>query len=160
MIVATTSNLYADTYTDVDTATAFLSKMGYEVTVTEALLYRAMNYLKWLQYKGYQVSSSQPLPFPRNYVYLNDWNVATAEQTLEIIAEVQSWIVYYVEIEGIDPDSGVSELGNIIREKVDVIDTQYSDNNNTDKVYSLKHMPLVMNSLNMLIESNTRLERA
>lgn len=63
----------ANSYISVVNAQTWVTARGYSVTVTEALLLKAMDYLESLrdQYQGIKSDSEQALQFPRAGVYVD-----------------------------------------------------------------------------------------
>jgi hypothetical protein len=71
----------ANSYVSVSDAQAYATARGIVVTVTEALLLKAIDYLESLraEYQGIKTDGSQSLQWPRSGVYLDGYEVGEDE---------------------------------------------------------------------------------
>lgn len=95
---------------------------------TAVLLIKAMDFLEVQQYKGYKTDANQVLQFPR--VISSDYDYLTVPTDIKTAQLVAALLI----------DSGESLLPTLgktaIREKVDVLEVQYSDRASDTKVFS------------------------
>jgi hypothetical protein len=78
----------ANSYISVVNAQTWVTARGLGVTVTEALLLRAMDYLesKRAEYQGYKTDSDQALQWPRDDVYLDGAEIESDVIPQELIS--------------------------------------------------------------------------
>ena len=92
------------------------------------LLVRALDYLESLDYKGSRTDSEQPLAWPRDGVFIDGVELADDSVPQGI---VNAQIVAAVAIDGgLDPLRPAER--EIKREKVDVIEVEYSSDSSAD----------------------------
>ena len=135
----------ANSYTDAAGAMAFLTDRGIDVgtdtAVIEGLLLRAMDAINALSLKGTKTSAStQPLPMPRTGIIDADGETVGDNTIPAAFAQAQSWMISYLN-DGIDP--GAAPLDGVVREKVDVLEIEYTDKVAASKAYSIRDMPHV-----------------
>lgn len=121
----------ANSYASVAEARAYATARGVTLPVgdpaVEVLMIRAMDWLESLraQYPGTKVSATQPLQFPRVGVYVDGFLVAETEIPA-ILKSAQCQVAVDLN-DGIDPLATYTAEPAVIREKVDVLETQYSE---------------------------------
>lgn len=129
--------LNSDSYVTVTEARSFASKRGVTLpaddNALETLLTQAMDYLEALTYKGTMYKDTQSLKFPRENVYsksrrkfypTNVVPVNLKNAQIQLAIEAQ-------ELGDLTPTSGNQE---IVKEKVDVIETEYAKRGTTSNL--------------------------
>lgn len=133
IIVEDGSNIpNANSYVTVAELDAFAALRGYTLPTTEAdkevLLVKGTDYTESFRarFQGTKTFSDQSLQFPRTGVYIDGYplNSQTIPQDLKN-AQMQAAIETSLSGGDIQPNTGK----NIKREKVDVIEVEYQDNN-------------------------------
>lgn len=133
IIVEDGSNIpNANSYVTVAELDSFASLRGYTLPTTETdkevLLIKGTDYTESFRarYQGYKTYPDQSIQFPRNQVYIDGYPVAnnTIPQDLKN-AQMQAAIETSLSGGDIQPNTGK----NIKKEKVDVIEVEYQDNN-------------------------------
>lgn len=138
----------ADSYISVADAQTFIDARGLSVTITEGLLYQAMDSLNTLDYKGFRTDASlQALPFPRSGIYLSDNRLLPSDEIPQELIDAQCWLAYYID-SGYSPSAIATQ--QVIKEKVDVLEIQYSEGQSISS-YSVYNLPNVQNLLKYLI---------
>lgn len=139
----------ADSYLTTADAQTLLTARGKSTTVTDALMYQAMDILNGLSYAGFRTApTTQALPFPRSNIYLSDDRILASDEIPQELKNAQSWLVYYIDA-GSDPTS-VTEYG-VKKEKVDVLEVEYFDTAGGKVAVSLSDLPLVETNLKYLL---------
>lgn len=117
----------ADSYVSLADARAFATSRGFSLplddTEAEALLLRASDYLNGLEYVGTRYSAEQTLKWPRQYVYVDGFELD--ENTIP--AQLwQAQVLSAVDLAlGADPLAPSTDGRAIKRRKVDVIEVEY-----------------------------------
>jgi hypothetical protein len=120
----------ANSYVSVAEATAFAAARGVTLPgddATKVLVIKAMDWLEslYLRYQGSLVSETQELQWPRKDVVLH----GTAFSTTAIpkaLRNAQCQVIMDL-FSGIDPQANFTATPAIIKEKVDVLETTYSE---------------------------------
>lgn len=121
----------ANSYVSEAELTSYASDRGITlVGDADVLLIRAMDYIESLSYKGYKVSSIQPLQWPRRGVYIDGYYVPSDSIPKELkYALMQTAIAID---EGNDPLAVQTQA--VKREKVDVIEVEYASGSSSSPV--------------------------
>lgn len=138
----------ANAYESAADVKSFLTARGYILsqsdTDVEALILRAMDTVNGLRYKGYKVDKAQSLPFPRYQVYDIDGELLDADAIPQTLKSAIAYLIFQLsEGSAINDERGL----NIVREKVDVIETEYAAGAAEYNVTTLRDMPLVWSNL-------------
>ena len=120
----------ANTYVSADEVTEFALARGVTLPVgaaTEVLIIKAMDWLESLsaRYQGAIVSETQELQWPRSGVVLNGYEIADT-----VIPKALKKALCQVVMDlfsGIDPQANFAATPAVIKEKVDVLETTYSE---------------------------------
>lgn len=132
----------ADTYVTVAEATAFALKRGVELPAdedaAEILLIKAMDWLESLsvRYQGCLVSSTQSLQWPRTGVIINGFEFAE-DAIPRALKNAQCQVAMDIYA-GIDPQENFTATPAVIKEKVDVLETTYTEVNQDSVPYLRK----------------------
>lgn len=150
----------ANTYVGLDTARTYAEDRGFELsddddTVT-VQLFKSMDYLatfsqRWL---GVPVASDQPLAWPRSQVILPGTVAYFPEDEIppNLIA-AQCQLVIEQQVNGIDLIPSSLPGLPVIREKVDVIETEYANPQMVGGIdWTRPNMPLVDALLKTLLQ--------
>lgn len=152
----------ANTYVSRDALIAYGAARGVTIPNTEVAdtyLVKGMDYLTLSAYnwKGLPVSDTQSLAWPRQYVYISGSNkVFPYDKIPQELVKAQCELALAVA-SGLDliPNTNLSE-GFITREKVDVIETEYSEAVALATLGSLPILPMVASLLSGLIDHGGR----
>lgn len=149
----------ANTYVTISDFKGFLSVRGIDSSAHEddelgVMLIRSMDYLYNLDYIGVTVGNDQELPFPRSGVYLANGRLFPATAIPKDLKQAQMWLAYYIGIEGIDLSAAPTD--KVVREKVDVLEIEYSraGNDNKNRALSLMDLPNVQMCLKYLVNGD------
>jgi hypothetical protein len=121
----------AVSYVSVEETVAFASTRGVTLPETEAaveiLLIKAMDWLESMRgaYQGMKVSATQSLQWPRSGVTIDGFEVA--EDIIPLDLKRAQMQVAMDVFAGLDPQVNYNGDPTVLREKVDVIETQYAD---------------------------------
>ena len=147
----------ANSYVSLADAQAIIDARGYEVTLTEGLLLRAMDVLDGVRFSGEKTSSTNPLAWPRAGVFDSEGFEIPISSVPNDVVKAQSWIAYYIS-QGNDP-SAVS-TPEIVSETADVIKTEYAVSVGMTTAVSILSLPNVRNALSGLIAGRGLIDRA
>ena len=143
----------SDTYITLVDAQALLTARGESTVLTEAILYKAMDYLNGLTYCGLRTDRTlQALPFPRSHIYLSDSRLLASDQIPQELINAQVWAAFYIEA-GTDPSAVATQA--IKKEKVDVLEVEYQETSGGKSSVSSYDMPNVKSNLKHLVCSNS-----
>jgi len=129
-------------------AQAYLSARGIAAAVVvESFLLQASDFIESHDFKGLPTNAeSQSMAWPRSGVYYRSGKAVAATEVPSAIAYAQAWIANYIANGAADPNT-VAER-DVKREKVDVLEVEYSDQTTPGKkVISLYDMPAAMKLL-------------
>lgn len=120
----------ANTYVTVADATAFAKARGVTLPAeesTKVLVIKSMDWLESLfaRYQGTLVSETQELQWPRKEVVLNGFNLAK-DAIPKLLKNAQCQVIMDL-FSGIDPQANFLATPAVIKEKVDVLETTYSE---------------------------------
>lgn len=113
----------ANSYILASGAQEFLGLRGFDISVTEGLLLRAMDHLSTIRYLGTKTSSDNPLPWPRTGVYDCEGLLIPPDSIPRQLINAQIWLAYQIDA-GNDP--GAVQTPAVKSETVDVISVEYA----------------------------------
>lgn len=120
----------ADSYVDIEDVTLYANKRGVVLSddtdeAVERLIVKAMDFLETQepQMQGTRVSAEQNLSWPRSGVYLNGFDVAE-DSIPSLLKKALCQLALDADVFDLMPTSNGRE---VIKEKVDVIETTYSE---------------------------------
>lgn len=126
----------ANSYYSLASANSYFTELGITTwtgadDTLEAVLIRAARYMETLPWKGIKTDSTQALEWPRrNIVDHNNYYIpATAIPIRLKQAQAEIALRY---LGGGNPAPDLSETGNIVREKIDVIEIEYDRSGKKD----------------------------
>lgn len=119
-----------------------------------AYLIRAADYLLYLNYVGLRASATQDFPFPRSGVYLEDDRLLPVSAIPVDLKRAQIWLTFYLGIK--DIDLSAAPVDRVVREKIDVLEIEYSRSGSNTKTFALAllDLPNVEMCLRYLIRGN------
>lgn len=154
----TGSVLEADAYDTAANVIAYAAKRGVTVepATAETLIYKAMDYLATFetQWAGYRTFALQPLAFPRYGIFHNGRYFDRAAIPTLLKAALAQLVIYQTQGLNLTPSSSAQEAF-VTKEKVDVIETTYSEAVRIAQLnsgVSLPDMPLVAALLAPLLD--------
>lgn len=147
----------ANSYVTLTEAQSFIDERGLSATLTEGLLLRAMDALSGQRFNGEKARDANPLSWPRIGAYDCESNEIANDGIPRNLINAQIWLAYYIQ-SGSDP-AEVSTPG-IKREKVDVIEVEYSTKEGETTQIDLFSLPNVASNLNCLIARGGYIDRA
>lgn len=113
-----------DSYVTEAELTAYATERGITLTADESvLLIKAMDYLESLSYKGMRLAASQVLSWPRDGVYVDNYEL-DSDEVPDLIKDAQMAIAISID-GGVDPLSDVAP--GVKRRRADVVEIEYQD---------------------------------
>lgn len=126
----------ANTYATAAEVTTFAGLRGVTVPANvasiEVLLVKAMDFIEAnpqvVRYQGFRTHSDQPLSWPRSDVYVDNLLVDANAIPWEL-KHAQIQLAIEAQNHDLQPTKGSGEGGAIVKEKIDVIETVYDNDN-------------------------------
>lgn len=127
------SNASANSYVSVAGLQAYAANRGYTLPGTEAaceiLLIKAMDYIEAQRerFQGIKVQSTQPLQWPRAYVWIDNWPVS--QSTIpDALIRAQCELAVAAYTADLQPTITPTEIGAVKRKRVEgAVDVEYFD---------------------------------
>jgi len=155
----------ANTYVDVDYVDSYCNLMNYtawtdaedtpaETQKKESAIYRAMQFFESLKYLGTKVEYTNPLSFPRQYIYLETGDEFPTD---EIPTELKNAVAEGAYLEYSSSGSLFVQGGDtkrVKRKKIDVLETEYFTSRESVPYPKLKKM------VKDFISSSSQVKRA
>jgi hypothetical protein len=151
----------ANTYIDRDAAIAYAAARGVvlpNTDVTDQRIIKAMDYLTLYDYKwkGYKTVSTNALPWPRKSVYIEGELFPDNEIPSQLVRAQADLVLQVTAGINLLPTFS-ADTAFVTREKVDVIETEYSEAIALQALGTLPDMPLIDALLAPLLASVGRL---
>lgn len=122
-----TGKIDSDSYVSVDDTTAYALARGVTLTgdtaAIEVNIIKAMDYIESQNFKGYKYTDEQALQFPRGNVYIDDYAIGIDEIPTQLINALNEAVI----VEDAGSEILPTNERETKREKVDVIEVEYSD---------------------------------
>jgi hypothetical protein len=114
----------SDSYVSVADCTTYATARGYTMSGdAEISIIKAMDFIEAQNFKGYKYTDEQALQFPRGNVYIDDYAIGVDEIPTQLI----NALCEAAMIEDAGAEILPTNERETKREKVDVIEVEYSD---------------------------------
>lgn len=144
------SNPLANSYASIDTLRAYAKARGETVPSNaaecEALLHKAMDYMRGLRYKGERATKAQPLDWPRYGVYIDNFPYSSTELPRQL-EQAQCALAIAAQTIDLLPATPANTSGPVIEEQIGPIKTVYANTGRLRSVPAIASADVLLRSL-------------
>lgn len=146
----TGSNANANSYASIETFRAYAKARGETVPSSavecEALLLKAMDYMRGLNFKGARATKAQPLDWPRRGVYIDNFPYSTNELPRQL-EQAQCALAIAAQTIDLLPTTPANTSGPVVEETMGPIKTVYANTGRVRPVPATASADVLLRSL-------------